>query len=144
MSILAELLPSSLMQRASLRGREYAWPLADIPDVIEAARRANLINVGGQLQFRIPGAGTCECYWVEVNTFDHVPKSLPWNERVERTAAAALTAYQQLHSDFDFLAEGRLAFAKQLDELERRGEDPAASMCFVWYARDQSSERRKC
>jgi hypothetical protein len=42
-------LPPDLLARALLAGNEYAWPLADIPAVIEAARAANLVSVGGQL-----------------------------------------------------------------------------------------------
>ena len=53
-------LPHDLLQRASLRGSEYAWPIEDIPKVIEAARQANLASIGGQLQFRLPDGGTCE------------------------------------------------------------------------------------
>src|SRR5258708_4550498 len=59
-------LPQHLIERASKRGRELAWSLDDIPEVIEAARDANLVSVGGQLQFRFQDGTTCECYWVEV------------------------------------------------------------------------------
>ena len=64
---IEQALPSKLVGRASLRGREHAWSLDDIPNVIEAAREAQLISIGGQLQFRLPDGGTCECYWIEVS-----------------------------------------------------------------------------
>ena len=121
-------LPIELLNRASLRGNEYAWPLNDIPDVIEAARAANLLSVGGQLQFRLPDGGICECCWVEVDTFLTVPKDQPWAERVENTAVEALKAFHDLPNHHDFLAEGRKAFAEHLDALD----DPASTMCFVW------------
>jgi len=52
------LLAVDLLARASLRGNEYAWPIADIPMVIDAARAANLVSIVGQLQFRLPDGGT--------------------------------------------------------------------------------------
>jgi hypothetical protein len=126
-------LPPEILRRASCAGNEYAWRLHDIPDVIEAARRSNLISVGGQLQFRLPDGGTCECYWVEVDTDKSVDKALPWQERVARTADVALRDFQALRTGVDFIAEGRTAFAQSLDALVAEGRDPADSMWFVWY-----------
>ena len=91
-------LPLDVLQRASLRGNEYAWPIEDIPKVIEAARQANLASIGGQLQFRLPDGGTCECYWIEVDTYKSVPASLPWQERINQTAAVALADFSRLLS----------------------------------------------
>jgi len=54
-------LPRDFLRRAVVRCTECAWPIADIPKVIDAARQANLASVGGQLQFRLPDGGTCEC-----------------------------------------------------------------------------------
>jgi hypothetical protein len=129
-------LPQVLLQSASLRGNEYAWHVHDIPEVIEAARQANLVNIGGQLQFRLPNRSTCECYWVQVNTYRSVPSLLTWQELVERTATVALADFSHLLSEFDFLVEGRRAFAKDLDALEQQGQDPKQTMCFVWYLQD--------
>jgi hypothetical protein len=47
-------LPHDVLQRATLQGNEYAWPVEYIPKVIEAAREAELASIGGQLQFRLP------------------------------------------------------------------------------------------
>ena len=124
----ANLLPAALLSRASLRGNEYAWPLSDIPNVIEAARAANLLSIGGQLQFRLPDGGVCECYWVEVDTFRTVSKDQPWAARVEAAAVEASKAFRDLPNQYDFLAEGRKAFAEHLDALD----DPTETMCFVW------------
>lgn len=134
-------LPTELLERASVRGKEYAWSIADIPEVIEAARRAGLINVGGQLQFRLPDGGTCECYWVEVDTFRSVPKSLPWDDRVAQTADRALVDFSHLESKYDFMEEGRRTFAKHLAEVEEQGGDAAKTMCFVWYVLSPEQEQ---
>jgi hypothetical protein len=133
-------LPAPILHRASLRGNEYAWPVTDIPLVIGAARDAGLISVGGQLQFRLPDNGTCECYWIEVDTYKAVPKELPWDERVLRTADVALGDFAELRSSYDFLEEGKQAFGSHLKTIEDNGIDPAETMCFVWYLLDQSSE----
>ena len=127
-----EMLPADLLARATLRGNEYAWPLDDIPEVIEAGQKANLVSIGGQLQFRLRDA-TCECYWVQVDTYQSVQKTLPWRERVECTAEASARDFAELFSNFDLLAAGREGFAKHFDALIAEGRDPGASMCFVWY-----------
>jgi len=131
-------LPQELLGRASLRGNECAWSVEDIPGVIEAAKQAGLVNVGGQLQFRIPGGGTCECYWVDIDTYRSVSKGLPWQGRVGRTAATALEEFLRLPSEFDFIAGGRRGFAARLDEFERQGYDAGEAVCFVWYVLDQA------
>jgi hypothetical protein len=133
-------LPANILRRASLRGKEYAWTVHDIPHVIEAARRAGLVNIGGQLQFRFPDGGTCECYWVGVDTHLSVPKDLPWQERVDRTAAAAADAFSRLPSEFDFVAEGRRGFAQHIQEFEQQGHDVREALCFVWYVLDEADE----
>jgi hypothetical protein len=130
---LAEhLLPSDILKRATRRGNEYAWRVHDIPDVIEAARLLNLISIGGQLQFRLPDGGTCECYWVGVDTFKSVEEALPWQERVNRTAEVALQDFQALQTRFNFIAEGWEGFPTHLDALVERSLDPADSLWFVW------------
>jgi hypothetical protein len=136
MNSFIQLLPREILDRASRRGKEYAWRVADIPAVIEAARNAGLVSIGGQLQFRLPDGGTCECYWVEVDTYKSVSKALPWSERVNQTADAALADFARLSSQYDFLEEGRRAFGAHLKEIEERGESPAEAMCFVWYLLD--------
>ncbi len=138
-----ETLPAELLSRASLRGNEYAWRIEDIPEVIGAARDANLVSVGGQLQFRLPDGGTCECYWVEVDTYKSVPKSLPWNERVTRAAEAAARDFSALLASVDFLAAGREGFAEHLESFATSGGDPRTAMCFVWYALSEDEAKNK-
>jgi hypothetical protein len=137
-----EKLPDEILSRASLRGGEYAWPLAEIPAVIEAARAANLLNVGGQLQFRLPDEGVCECYWVEVDTYLQVSRDQPWETRVEAAATDALSAFNRLLTEYDFLAEGQKGFAEYLDALRAAGHDSQDAMCFVWYAINAKDEKR--
>ena len=60
MQMPQNVLPKHIVAKATRRGNEYAWPIEDIPTVIDAASDEGLLNVGGQLQFRIPKGGTCE------------------------------------------------------------------------------------
>jgi len=133
--LAVQRLPPDVLSKASLRGNEYAWPVDEIPSVIEAAHYAGLVNIGGQLQFRAP-EGTCECYWVEVDTFKSVPKTLPHEERVERTAVVALTEFNRLRKELNFIAEGRSAFADVLGRYEAQGGALSEIMCYVWYVSD--------
>lgn len=126
-------LPRELLHRASLGGNEYAWRLDDIPQVIEAARAAGLLNRGGQLQFRIPGH-TCEAYWVSVYPNRSVRKELPWDELVQRTAIETRARFYDLYLEHDFLAEIRLGFADIVDAYRAAGHDPKDAIYFVWYA----------
>lgn len=127
-----EQLPKSLLDNATLNGNEYAWPINVIPEVIEAARKSNLLNIGGQLQFRFPD-GICECYWVQIDTHTSLPENLDWTERVNLTADIALKDFQVLQHSFDFLAEGREGFAIHIDKYIEAGGDIDNVMCFVWY-----------
>jgi hypothetical protein len=138
-----QYLPEILIQRASLRGNEYAWRLDDIPLVIQAAKDANLVNRGGQLQFRIPNRGTCELHYVSVYTGYTVPKSLPWAERVEKTAIVALEYFNNLKTEYDFIHEGRLGFERYLTEAEASGYSLEDVICFVWYVESEQEAAEK-
>jgi hypothetical protein len=126
-SVIEELLPLALLEKASLLGNEYAWPIADMPEVIEAVRIANLLNIGGQLQFRLKDGGIAECYWIEVDTQKTVPKELTWKERVQLSAESALEQFEKLKATIDFTKEGRDYFTQLVDV------DFEQTMCFVWY-----------
>ena len=127
-------LPAEILAKGLLSGGEYAWRVKDILAVIAAAREVGLVNVGGQLQFRGPGF-TCECYWVEVDTYKAVSSDLPFKVRVERTAEAAAGAFETLSRDLDFLAEGRNAFPTVLGSYD--DEALRNLMWFVWYVRSE-------
>jgi hypothetical protein len=98
--------------------------------VIDTARDANLLNIGGQLQFRLHDGGICECYWVEVNI--QAPINSNWETQVAHSAAVALTNFQKLREKYDFAGEGRSAFGPHLT-----GVNPEDVMWFVWYVEDQ-------
>jgi hypothetical protein len=125
-------LPQAILGRAKRHGNEFAWRIDDIPAVIEAARSVNLLNVGGQLQFRLPDY-TCECYWISVDTSRSVPSELPWERRVEQSALIAFADFENLKTNHDFLSEGRDGFAEILEKAIAQGCNLDEVMCFVWY-----------
>jgi hypothetical protein len=128
-------LPDELLRRASVRGYEYAWRIADIPEVIEATKLAGMISIGGQLQFRLPNGPTCECYWVEVDTLRTISADLSKNELIAQSASVALSDFNMLKNNYDFVAEGRSSFGKFFQECEVEGGDPKDAMWFVWYVK---------
>lgn len=141
MTGIETLLPKELIARASLRGREYAWPISDIPKVIEAARSCGLVSIGGQLQFRFPDGPTCECYWVEVDTYKAMPAGIAsWSDRVALSAEAAKATFEKLLETYDFVEEGRKAFAQAFSDFEKSSQDASGAMCFVWYLKAESDE----
>ena len=129
-------LPKEILQRSRRSGNEHAWRIVDIPTVIEAARAAGLVNVGGQLQFLIPeelGSGTCECYWVEVDTYKSVSEELAWELRVSKTAEVALADFERLQTKYDFLKLGRDWVSRLLEERGLPNAEIEEMMWFVWY-----------
>lgn len=135
-----QLLPKEILDRATLRENEFAWPIADIPSVIDAAKLSNLVSIGGQLQFRIPDGGTCECYWVKVDTYQDVSKDLPWNERVNATASSAHSQFQSLCRNYDFPNEIKKAFAQHLGGVNFQDSAMSDAICFVWYVDSPEAE----
>ena len=126
-------LPEQILNCASLRGHEFAWSITDIPQVIAEAKAANLVTIGGQLQFRLRNGVTCECYWVEVETLKTIPPNMSWEEKVVHTAVEANRQFKVLTEQVDFLSEGRKAFAKLFSQKAATDSDLTNAMCFVWY-----------
>lgn len=128
------LLPEVLLSKASFKGNEYAWKIHDIPAVIEGAKSLNLVNLGGQLQFRFQDA-TCECYWVEVDvlkykTLDH----LSWTDKVLESSVIAKKEFDRVKKSYDFFVEG-----KGFWEDQKTDDEINEAMCFVWYLEAQNS-----
>lgn len=136
----ARLLPPDIMRRAFPGGPEYAWPIADIPAVIRAAHDCNLVSIGGQLQFRILNIATCECAYVEVDTYRSVSKSESWQDRVTKTHDVALEQFARLKDEYDFVKEGRRY--EVLSAFEAAGGQLEDVMCFVWYVESKLRAER--
>ncbi|MBL9048472.1 MAG: hypothetical protein JNK34_14455, partial [Tabrizicola sp.] len=86
------------------------------------------------------GGGTCECYWVEVDTYKSVSDEITWHDRVNKTADTALLDFEKLKTEYNFLEEGRKSFGKYLDKAEELGANISDLMFFVWYTSSAEEE----
>jgi hypothetical protein len=121
-------LPAEILQRADARHGELAWRPSDIPAVIEAARCANLVSLGGDLQIRAPSGKWGEPVGFGINT-DRVPNDLPWHVQVEESAKAALADFQELQDKCDFEAVARESFPTLVAEVD----DVEEVIFFGWW-----------
>ena len=126
-------LPDDILQRADARHGELAWRPSDIPAVIEAARQANLVCLGGDLQIRAPSGMWGEPIGVGIDT-GRVVKGLPWDAQVEESAEAALAEFQALRDKFDFKALAAEAYPTLVAEVD----DPSEVIFFGWWVQSRS------
>ena len=120
-------LPPAILEKATLRGNEYAWPFEAVEETIVAAQAAGLATLGGQAQFRIPD-GTCEMYWLGADASDRRDGE-PWSEYVARSAREVVDRFRQKVVPADFLAEARQW--PILREKMEAGVNVMDYLCFV-------------
>jgi hypothetical protein len=128
-------LPQAFLSKASLRGREYAWPLDAVEDVITAAAQNAFACIGGQAQFRIPD-GTCEMYWLSIERGKRLPEEA-WENYVKRSSTETLSQFRALRQKTDFMKEA-LSWP-DVAKLLARGDDLNQYLCFVLYFDTQPS-----
>jgi hypothetical protein len=128
-------LPKELLQKANLRGNEYAWSLDLMPEVIWAGKEAGLINLGGTLQFRIPEA-TCECYWVDIDP--EIPSHCTGSERIIAAAESCYAKFQALLNSLSLEAEA--SKFEILRTFMASGGNIEEFACFVWYFSTEEEE----
>ena len=124
------LLPRDVLNRADVRGNEYAWPRGDLARVFAAAQAAGLASRGGQVQLRLPD-GTCELYWQNFDVEGQRPGE-SWEGFVARSRHDVEVALSRLPPDEALLREGLEQF-DFLREQAAQGVDLAAALCFVCY-----------
>lgn len=129
-TIPESLLPRDVLDRADLRGNEYAWRRADLFRVLDAAQAVGLANLGGQVQFRLPD-GTCELYW---RNFDVEGQRTgeSWDAFVPRSRLEVERALARLPGDETILGEALESF-EFLRQKAAEGGDVLAGLCFVCY-----------
>jgi hypothetical protein len=134
------LLPPSILAKASLRGKEYAWPLDAVEEAIAAGRAAGLVTLGGQVQFRLPD-GICELYWISANAGERRPDE-SWDVFVNRSADEMLRQFREEVVVHDFLSEARSwpFLRRQID----KGVDVLCCLYFVLYFETEESYLRLC
>ncbi len=77
-------LPREVLEQALQRGNQFLWHPSYIPTLIEEARKANLVNMGGQLQIVCPNGQVMELYWIGAETYTDVPAGDVW-KKAQRT-----------------------------------------------------------
>ena len=121
-------LPPDVLGKASLRGNEYAWRLADVAEAVTAARDAGLATLGGQVQFRTPD-GICDLYWLNADADDRRPDE-DWPTFVVRSADQVLRGFAGLIAGTDFVAEA-VRHPGHIAELQSLGHELKE---YLWFA----------
>ena len=122
-------LSSELTEKADLRGNEYAWRPQDFPAVIAKARELGFGCLGGQFQFRAPGA-TCEMYWLSADPDERMPGEL-WADYSVRSCTQTADRFKLVLASTDFLAEARRW--PDVPQLADPAASPLDHLCFVAY-----------
>jgi len=125
-------LPPALLAKADFRHNEYAWRIADLPEVIATAKSMSLRNIGGQLQIRTADA-IGECDWVGIDACQLIPPMVPWQAAVDMSADIALAELAELQKEFDFAAEIKEAFPGPVERHLSAGGKLDDAIWFVWY-----------
>lgn len=129
------LLPREILAKASLRGNEYAWGLADVEEAVAAAQNCGLVTVGGQAQFRVP-EGICEMYWIEADATP-INEGEAWEAYVRRSGDEVVSKVRQIVAKTDFREEAA-NFSFLRDRIEQ-GLPVLDHLCFVLFLRPKVS-----
>ncbi|MDC0435215.1 hypothetical protein OAM69_06215 [bacterium] len=131
-----EYLPENLLRKASVsEGGECAWKQEDVSEVINAAKRASVVNLGGQPQFQGP-IGTSEPYWLNFGPSER-NENEAYSEYVERAATETLAAFQHMVNNTNFIQVG-VENWEHIREANIAGMDILNHLWFVLYF-DKSS-----
>jgi hypothetical protein len=122
-------LPSELTEGAELRGNEYAWSPSAFPSILAKAKSLGFGCLGGQFQFRAPGA-TCEMYWLNPDPDPRAPDE-DWSEFSARSCDQVLVRFQELLNSTDFAAEGKRW--SNVPALSGPEAEPLQHLCIVAY-----------
>jgi len=135
-------LPAELLDRATLRGKEWAWPIGDIPEVIEATRQANMISIGGQLQLRLPPelhASATGLKSIHSNLFRLTCRGAnEWRRQQRRRNLSSKTC----RSDMISWLKPSPPFRYNAKNLRPAAADPTSELCFVWYVQGKEAAQR--
>jgi hypothetical protein len=130
-------LGDELLQKASVRGNEFAWKKEDVIHVILSAKESRLASIGGQVQFRFPD-GYCELYWINFDSGDRKEDEL-WDDYVTRSADEVIKEFNRINREFDLLDEGYRSFQFLKDKVEKEGVALGDYLCYVMYFNDENT-----
>jgi hypothetical protein len=122
-------LPDELTEGASLRGNEFAWRVDQFPNVMAKARRLGFGCLGGQFQFRPPGA-TCEMYWLSADP-DQRGADEAWSDYAIRSCEQVLERFKATLVGSNLVEEA--SRWPDIPELTGPSAEPQRHLCFVAY-----------
>ena len=130
-------LPTEILQKAIVSGKEYGWKRTDFEDVVDKAVEVGLGIIGGQVQFKFPD-GTCELYWHKYDTTEKkVGES--WNDYCQRTKEECLSQFERLPTDSELIKDGIENF-KFLKEKSKTDILLDNYLIFILYFHDPETE----
>jgi hypothetical protein len=122
-------LPDELTEGASLRGKEFAWGVDAFPGVLAKAQLLGYACLGGQFQFRPPGA-TCEMYWLSAHPDRRAPDE-SWPDYAHRSCDQVLERFKVTLIGSNFVEEANRW--PGVPELTGQSGEPLKHLCFVAY-----------
>jgi len=130
-------LPTEILQKAIVSGKEYGWKRTDFKEVIDKAIEVGLGIIGGQIQFKLP-EGTCELYWHKFDTVDR-KSGENWKDYCLRTKEECLNQFDKILNDNELIKEGieSFEFLKEKSKIEIPLED---YLIFILYFNDSETE----
>jgi len=116
-------LPTEILQKAIVSGKEYGWKRTDFKEVIDKAVDVGLGIIGGQVQFKLPD-GTCELYWHKYDTTDRKSDE-NWQDYCLRTKEECLNQFDKIPNDSELIIEGieSFEFLKEKSKIKIPLED---------------------
>lgn len=133
-------LPTEILQKAIVSGKEYGWKRADFKEVVNKAIEIGLAIVGGQVQFNLPD-GTCELYWHKYNTTER-KSAENWMDYCQRTKDECLSQFEKLPTNNELIKEGieSFKFLKEKSEINAELND---FLIFILYFNGSETELEK-
>tara|TARA_R110000868_G_scaffold37111_1_gene131289 strand:+ start:31976 stop:32431 length:456 start_codon:yes stop_codon:yes gene_type:complete len=132
-----EYLPSEILQKAIVSGKEYGWKRTDFKEVVNKAVEVGLGVIGGQVQFKFP-EGTCELYWHKYDTTER-KSGQSWKDYCQRTREECFRQFEKLPTDIELIREGIQSF-DFLKEKSKSDTELSDFLIFILYFNDLETE----
>ena len=133
-------LPTEILQKAILSGKEYGWKRTDFREVLDKAIKVGLGVIGGQVQFKLPD-GTCELYWHKYDTTER-KSGENWKEYCQRTKEECLSQFEKLPTDNELIKEGIESF-DFLKEKSKTNTELNDFLIFILYFNNNETHLEK-
>ena len=133
-------LPTEILQKAIVSGKEYGWKRIDFKEVVDKAVEIGLGIIGGQIQFKLPD-GTCELYWHNYDTNER-QSGESWKNYCLRTKEECLSQFEKLPTDSELVKEGIESF-EFLKEKSKTDLNLKDFLIFTLYFNDLETKQEK-